>query len=217
MRCSIFNRRNTHITVFEILFYTTIRYVREQLTQMIFITGQQNSPNEYVLVPNSSCVKHNVVHMATNDFSLIWLMMIWGKAGYSFKRAISFLFQNKPVLRMRAPLATLREPEGVDNRLPMGYIFLNIKRNIFLSMHQHCGILTYQWYTPKDLIVKFLQYPHTLYSSNICEILLYSRQLVVLLISLYTLFGLLTARGKYNCEKGLPWMILLARAKKCSI
>ena len=150
MRCSIFNRRNTHITVFEILFNTTIRYVREQLTQMIFITGQQNSPNEYVLVPNSSCVKHNVVHMATNNFSLIWLMMIWGEAGYSFKRAIRFPFQNKPVLRMRAPLATLRESEGVDNRLQMGYIY------IFLSMHPHCGILTYQWYTPKDLIIKFL-------------------------------------------------------------
>ena len=64
------------------------------------------------------------------------------------------------------------------------------------SKHPCRGILTYQWYTQRYFTV------NSLYSSNICEILLYNWQLVVLFISLYALF-VLTARGKNYREKRL--------------
>ena len=61
-------------------------------------------------------------------------------------------------------------------------MFLNIKRNIFYFM-LHLPAL---WYFdtsvtyPNDFVESnLLQYHHVLYSSNICEILLYNRQWVV--------------------------------------
>ena len=61
----------------------------------------------------------------------------------------------------------------------------------------HFGIsVTLLYYPQRFHRFKFVIIPHVLYRSHICEILLHSRQLVVLTYELIYIVRLLTARGK---------------------
>ena len=89
------------------------------------------------------------------------------------------------VSQMQVPLTTCPKPAGSYNRMhetcEMLYVFEH--KTEYLSIH---GPL---WYfdisAPIDFVESnLLLYPHVLYSSNICEILLYNHQLVVLMYEL---------------------------------
>ena len=79
------------------------------------------------------------------------------------------------------------------------YMFLNINPISFnpCSIYPHCGILTYQWHSPMNFVGwNLLWYPHVLYSSNICETLLYNRQLVVITYELICVIQAAHRKGK---------------------
>ena len=87
------------------------------------------------------------------------------------------------VSQMRALLATCRKPVGIITDCPKCYMFLNIKRYTIYSMPHKAAL----WYFdiaaiyPQDIVgSNLLQYLHVLYSTNVCELLLYNRQLVVI-------------------------------------
>ena len=92
------------------------------------------------------------------------------------------LFLNKRLSQMRTPVATRPEPAwGPEQAAKFSLCFWtwNVIYPNPRSIHPHRGILTYQWYTTKDFIESnLLRYPLTSYSSNICEIMLYRRQLL---------------------------------------
>ena len=112
----------------------------------------------------------------------------WGTVLSEFKYVISMylhytedyndgkraLQKNKRVSEMQVPLAALREPSGGPEQAAKCAMILNIKRNIFLPMlhipaswHFDISVIYPQWLHR----VKFV----TLYSSNVCEIVLYNR------------------------------------------
>ena len=95
---------------------------------------------------------------------------------------------NRLVSQMRASLTACRELAGKLWQLcKVLYMFLNIKRNIFQSMLP----LPTLWYFDISVICphsfrrgNFVLIPLNLYSSNICEISLYDRQLLVIMYEL---------------------------------
>ena len=98
---------------------------------------------------------------------------------------------NKWASQKRAPLAVRREPAVIQNRPPnMLYVFQHKTRYIPIhAPHTRTMAFWHTVYTPNDFIESNLQwYPHISCGTNICEILLYNRQLVVQFMSSYKLF-----------------------------
>ena len=104
-----------------------------------------------------------------------------------------------------------------NSTLPF-HLYLNYHWSTWISRKNFNNLSELRWKCPYQHAcaqphqicydLNLLWYSHTLYSSNICEILLYNGQLVVLLISWYTLFGLLTARGKIIMKQDYCWPVM---------
>ena len=100
---------------------------------------------------------------------------------------------------MQVFLEAYHTPAGDQNRA---------SKVLYVSEHKTKYILIHAPYTRTvffDILVTYtkdfiesnlLLYPHVLYSSNICEMLLYNQQLLVLTHKLIYIFRLLTTRGK---------------------
>ena len=78
------------------------------------------------------------------------------------------------------------------------------------STYPHCGILTYQWYTPKDFIVKFVMIPQYFIQQQYLWNIVKQLAVGCFADKLIYVVRVRTAREKHNCETRLLSYIFIA-------